>query len=44
MNMRADVAGGPLMQGADRARNRFFSAYCPYARLLLALSAARRPA
>lgn len=36
MNMRADVAGGPLMQGAYRALNRFFSAYWSYARLLLA--------
>jgi GT2 family glycosyltransferase len=36
MNIRADVAGGPIMQAAYRALNRFFSAYWSCARFLVA--------
>ena len=36
MNMRADVAGGPLMRGAYQALNHFFSAYWSCARYLIA--------
>lgn len=36
MNMRADLAGGPLLRGAYRVLNRFFNAYWSCARFLAA--------